>query len=187
MKIIASLLFTVFSIGIVSGQGLELELNDLGRDQITYAGFSLNSDKSVKINALGAGADRWVRKIQNFQQDEYNLFAYAWILNAQSREMVWRMTIDNTEKERWSEWNRRFEDEVKLTKGDYEVYFSAIQPDYFSFNGGFLSFDKIVKKIFGDEDWWDEHAVDWKFSIQGVDEVFQNEDVRKFQRKMKIG
>jgi hypothetical protein len=185
MKIFVSLLLSVFSIGTLSAQDLTLEMKDLGRDQINYAGFSLNTNKTLKIEALGAGADRWVKKIQNFQQDEYNLFAYAWILNSETREMVWRMTVDNTENERWSEWNRKFDGEVKLDKGDYELYFSAIEPDYFSFNGGFLSFDKIVKKIFGDEDWWEDHSADWKIKVQGVDEIFQSEDVKKFQRKMK--
>jgi len=185
IKKIASLVFALFSLSALTAQDLTLELSDIGRDQITFAGFSLNSKKTVDIEALGAGADRWVKKIQNFQQDEYNLFAYAWILNADSREMVWRMTVDNTEEDGWSEWNRRFDGEVELEKGDYEVYFSAIEPDYFSFDGGFLNFDKIIKKIFRDEDWWENHAEDWSLSITGIDEIYSATDVKKFQRKQK--
>lgn len=171
--------------GSLGAQNLTLELRDVGRSQITFAGFTLNSKKEISIEALGAGADRPVRKIQNFQQDEHNLFAYAWILNAGSRELVWRMTIDNTEKAGWTEWNRKFKGNLKLDKGDYELYFSAVEPDYFSFDGGFLSFDKIVKKIFRDKDWWEANSADWQISLNGVDEIYTADDVRKYQRKIK--
>jgi hypothetical protein len=182
-KKIISIAFIMFGLAeCLQAQGLELELNDVGHRQLSFAGFSLETKKAVHIEAVGAGADRWVKKIQNYQQDEYNQYAYAWILNAKTREMVWRMTVDNTEEERWSDWKRRFKGDVVLDRGDYELYFSAVEPDYFSFEGGFLSFDKIIKKIFRDEDWWDDHSDDWMVKVSGVDEIYNEEDVRKFQR-----
>ena len=178
-----STIFLIFcSFGLIQAQTQVLELHDLGRQQISFAGFSLKTQKTIHIEAVGAGADRWVKKIQNFQQDEHNQYAYAWILNAKTREMVWRMTVDNTEEDRWSEWKRRFKGDVTLKKGDYELYYSAVEPDYFNFEGGFLSFDKIIKKIFRDEDWWEENSEDWMIQITGIDEIYGEEDVRKFQR-----
>ena len=182
MKKLPTVLLIFCLIGLLQAQNQVLELRNIGRQQITFAGFSLKSQRTVQIKAVGAGADRWVKKIQNYQQDEYNQYAYAWILNAKTREMVWRMTVDNTEEDRWTEWKRRFDGEVKLNKGDYELYYSSVQPDYFNFDGGFLSIDKIIKKIFRDEDWWEENSEDWMIKISGVDEVYSEEDVRKFQR-----
>ena len=169
-------------VGWLSAQNHVLELRNVGHQQLSFAGFSLKTHKSIHIEAVGAGADRRVKKIQNFQQDEYNQYAYAWIINAATRQMVWRMTPDNTSEDRWSEWKRTFDGEIELDKGDYELYYSAIEPDYFSFEGGFLSFDKIIKKIFRDEDWWDENSDDWMVKVSRVDEVFNEDDVRKFQR-----
>lgn len=185
MNKLPTVLLYFCSIGLLNAQNQVLELSDIESQQITYAGFSLKSQKTIHIEAIGAGADRWVKKIQNFQQDEYNQYAYAWILNAKTREMVWRMTVDNTDDDRWTEWKRHFDGDVKLNKGDYEVYYSAVHPNYFSFDGGFLGIDKILKKIFRDEDWWEDNSEDWMIRVSGVDEVYSDDDIRKFQRLSK--
>ena len=175
----------ILSVGILSAQNLTLEISELDDEQIAMAGFKLNSNKSVHIKALGAGADRMVQRIKNFQQDEHQLFAYAWILHAQTREMVWRMTIDNTEKVRWTKWNRQFDGKVELEKGRYEVYFSAVEPDHFSFEEGFLSFDQIIKKIFRDEDWWRDQSSNWNITLEGADEVYDAAEVIRTQDEFK--
>lgn len=182
MKKLLTTLIITFLVGSPQAQNNVVELSDIGHQQVSFAGFSLKTQKKIHIKAVGAGADRWAKKIQNYQQDEHNQYAYAWILNASTREMVWRMTVDNTEEDRWSEWKRKFDGDVTLDKGDYELYYSAVEPDYFSFEGGFLSFDKIIKKIFRDEDWWDDNSDDWMVKVSGVDEVYSEDDVRKFQR-----
>ena len=175
----------ILSVGVLSAKNLILEISELGGEQIAMAGFKLNSKKPVQIKALGAGADRMVQRIKNFQQDEHQLFVYAWILDAKTREMVWRMTIDNTEKVRWTKWNRQFDGEVELEKGQYELYFSAVEPDHFSFEEGFLSFDKIIKKIFRDEDWWQDQSSTWNITLDGVDEVYNAAEIIRMQDEFK--
>ncbi len=63
--------------------------------------------------------------------DPNDMFAYAWILNARTREMVWRMTMNNTISDKGSSFLRRFRGDVKLPAGEYEVYYSARIPEYF--------------------------------------------------------
>ena len=58
------------------------------------------------------------------------MFAYAWILDASSREMVWRMTINNTTGDWWGKWNRTFEEEVSFSKAASD---SALENEAFSY------------------------------------------------------
>jgi len=163
----------------------QLLMRDLGNRQITYAGFLINSDRMIHVKAIGAGAESRLTRTRNYQQDRFNMFAYAWIINAQTREMVWRMTPENTRHTGWAEWNRIFNGDVKLKKGRYEVYFAAIEPSFFFFNGGFLSFGKLLHRIFsGDED-WQEESKEWMVRISNVDEILEARAVRKQQRTLK--
>lgn len=162
-----------------------LELKHVNRKQITYAGFSLDSDKSVKIEAVGAGGEERIKRKHENWIDEHNLFAYAWIINSDTREMVWRMTVQNTDKEKWSEYNRRFEGEVNLEEGEYEIYFASVDPLYLIIDEGFFSVEKLVKKILGEDMEWEEKAEDWRVKISGVDQVFNANDVRKYHSVLK--
>src|SRR4030067_861155 len=55
-------------------------------------------------------------------EDESRMFASGWIINADTRELVWEMTLDKTTGR---SSHRSFDDEVSLDKGSYEVYYSA--------------------------------------------------------------
>ena len=166
----------------LTAQGRMLKMDHLGRGQVHFAGFTLNHDADVSIKCVGAGGKKRVNRIRNYQVDPENLFAYAWIIDAHTREMVWRMTINNTRGDWWNKWNRTFSGTVNLPQGEYEIYFSAIQP---SFSNGFLSFERLLDKIFGDDDWWDAHAYKWKVEVDGVDEVLSEDAVLKYQRALR--
>lgn len=167
---------------MLTAQGQSLKMDHLGRGQVHFAGFTLNQDTDVSIKCIGAGGDKRVNRVRNFQVDPENLFAYAWIIDAHSREMVWRMTMDNTKGDWWNKWNRTFSGKVNLPQGEYEIYFSAIQP---SLSSGFLSFERLLDKIFGDDDWWDAHAYKWKVEVNGVDEILSENAVLKYQKALR--
>ncbi|RMH66090.1 MAG: hypothetical protein D6677_01040 [Calditrichaeota bacterium] len=154
-------------------------LRDMRDAQVKVAGFTLNSDQTVSIHAMGAGGDKETRRIYNFQQDPFNMFAYAWIIDAHTRQMVWRMTVDNTKRDWWNKWRRTFEGGVRLKKGEYELYLCAIRPDKVS---GFLSFERILDMVFGDDDWWEEQLRKWYVEVRGVDAVLSEEAVKKYHR-----
>lgn len=168
--------------GWLQAQEDVVELKNLGGEQIDYAGFVLNKDGNVHIKAIGAGFAHEFMHLTSFQADTNNMFAYAWILNAQTREMVWRMTLKNTKKVGWSGYNREFNGELSLPKGSYEVYFSTVEPFFFSKSIGFITLHKLFKKIMGKQNDWDEEAEKWMIRISGVDEALDKSDVRKEQR-----
>jgi len=167
---------------MLSAQGQTLKMDHFGRGQVHFAGFTLDHDTDISIKCIGAGAKKKVNRVRNFQVDPENLFAYAWIIDAHTRDMVWRMTIDNTTGDWWNKWNRTFSGTINLPQGEYEIYFSAIQP---SLSNGFLSFERLLDKIFGDDDWWDAHAYKWFVQVEGVNDVLSEDAVLKYQKALR--
>ncbi len=172
---------TVFFSGQVWAQTKTVELKDLGKEQISVAGFILNAQRSVRIKAIGAGYEHEFLHFKSYQADPNNMFAYAWILDAHTRKMVWRMTLKNTKKVGWSGYNREFIGTVRLPKGTYEVYFSSVEPIFFWGNKGFISLHRIFKKLMGTKREWNDEAQKWMVRISGVDESLDAKDVRKEQ------
>ncbi len=162
-------------------QSQTVELKNLGNKQIALAGFILSEDGTIHIKAVGAGYKHEFLHFKTFQADPNNMFAYAWILNAKSRKMVWRMTLDNTKKTGWSGYNREFDGDLELPKGTYEVYFSSVEPIFFANGRGFISLHRMFKKLIGTNREWDDEAEKWMVRISGVDEALTAKDVRKEQ------
>jgi hypothetical protein len=170
---------------VVNAQEHTISISEIHEQGIKIYGFTLNSDRSIAIEAVGAGGDKEIKRTPNFQVDPQNMFAYAWIINARTRELAWRMTIGNTKSDWWDKYNRKFEGDVALEKGEYELYFSSVQPSYFSPEGGFLSWGKIMDKFFHGGSWWENLAKKWKVQVQGVDEIFEESAVLKYQNAVK--
>lgn len=163
-------------------QGDSVELRDFFIDEISYAGFILNQDRTVHIEAVGAGGEHKIVTKTSFQVDPHNMFAYAWIINSDTREMVWRMEIANTKKMAGTTFNRKFEGDLKLQAGTYELYFAAYKPSFLNFDGGFVSFRHLLKVIFESSKEWDKDAENWMVRIDGVDEALDKFDVKKIQK-----
>ena len=143
-----------------------VEIRSIRIGDIKFSGFSLKNTKKIKISAIGAGEKKPSSKERSFMSDPNDMFAYGWILNAKTRDLVWRMTIDNTSRERGSRYNRKFDDEIKLSAGDYEVYYSAQLPDFGLFDDGFFSLGKLFNKLFQDKDWYEEDQQKWYLNIE---------------------
>jgi hypothetical protein len=180
------ILSQMFFFHSILAQEQEIILRDLATDKIICAGFTLNSDKNIAIEAVGAGGEKTIKRTKVNYADPQNMFAYAWIIDSESREMVWRMTPNNTESDWWgAKYNRKFEGEVFLEKGEYELYFSTVRPDYIVTDDGFFSLKGLWNKILGDEDWWEEHAEKWYVTVRNVDRVFDDSAVQKYQNAVK--
>ena len=182
-KTLASVL--LIGVNFLLAQSREIKLDNIAKDQITLAGFTLESTRVIEIEAIGAGGEKEIHRITNGQEDKFNLFAYAWILDAQTRKLVWRMTISNTEGDWWDKFNRVFKNKVELPKGEYELYFAAIEPSYLAFEDGFLSFGKLMEKMMGSDKWWEDHSAKWKVTVRNVDEIFDKSAVLKYQNAVK--
>ncbi len=170
---------------VVFAQDKTITIDDIPDEQIHLKGFTLEDETNLKIKAIGNGLDKELKRFHSWQEDKHNLFAYAWILDARERKLVWRMTIGNTEEDWWNKHNRVFDKNVKFPAGEYELYFTAIEPSYLTLGGGFFSLGKVLEEVFGDETSWDEHSEQWKIKIGEVENIFDTKAVTKYQKAVK--
>ncbi|MEW5875274.1 MAG: hypothetical protein AB1752_08855, partial [Candidatus Zixiibacteriota bacterium] len=98
----------------------KITITGLGPGEVQSASFAISEDADIHVRAIGAE-----RKASEA------MFAYAWILDAKSRSLVWSMDEDFTEPVEDSEWLREFDDDIGLKAGSYEVYLTAGQPYFF--------------------------------------------------------
>jgi 5-hydroxyisourate hydrolase-like protein (transthyretin family) len=84
--------------------------------EVRQQGFTLSRPMKVHIYARGGG----LRQVLHTSSDN-PLFAYGWILNAATREVVWQMDGSNTKRD----WEYRVADRyLDLPAGSYEAYFA---------------------------------------------------------------
>ena len=103
-------------------KGTEIvSLKDFTKEEVRVAGITLSKDLNVHINAVGGGDKSFWSNLANDNESE-QMYAAGWIINADTRELVWDMTMDNTS----GRSNRRTcEENLTLKAGSYEVYFMA--------------------------------------------------------------
>lgn len=134
------LLPLILTVPATGGERPLVELKDFSLTEVKSGGFRLPADADMHIRARGAGGDK------NFSFSKANMFAYGWIINADTRELVWRMERNNTKKD---DDDRLFDGTVSLPKGSYEVYYSAY--GYFS-GSSFSAFDINIDRRKGNVD-----------------------------------
>jgi hypothetical protein len=102
-------------VGATTAQKKVVDIRNIGHRDWKMEAFSLDKKLDLNIEARGAG-DHW---------HEY-MYAYAWILDAGTRDVVWEMNLDNT-YQRSRRRELEYEGSLTLPEGDYEVYF-AVSP-----------------------------------------------------------
>jgi len=162
-----------------------LRIDDIQLDEIRVAGFSLRTARDISIKAIGSGQKMEKDKSFSVMGDPNQMFAYPWILNAKTREMAWRMTLDNTQENKDVPFTRIFEGEVSLPAGEYEVYYSAREPAFVIFDDGFFSLGKFFNKLFKNKDIYEETQNAWYIEISQIDEVVDKSAIRKFHQAIK--
>jgi hypothetical protein len=85
-------------------------LTRIGNGESRTQGFTLTRPMDVRIYALGEGRDG-------------RMYDYGWITSADSRQRVWEMRYDNTERAGGDPKNRRFDKTIHLDKGSYVVHY----------------------------------------------------------------
>lgn len=128
-------------LGARAGEKQIVSLGNLCDTELKSAGIELRQPAEVHIKAIGGGADRgWTYKSDL-------LFAYGWIINAATREPVWKMTAQNTHR---SGDDLEFDGSVRLVAGSYEVYFTAYAFAYHTTFSHFnINIDHRNKNLFG--------------------------------------
>ncbi len=97
-------------------------LKDFTQEEVKGVGFSLDKETTVHINAVGGGSKSFWGEDRVKKHSSNDMYAYGWIINADTRELVWEMTMSNTSGK---EEIRTCENDVTMKQGSYEVYYSA--------------------------------------------------------------
>ena len=103
---------TTFTYERVPRQNVIAELVGLGDDETASHGFTLAQDMDLRVYALGEGISG-------------DMYDYGWIMNARTRETVWRMDYRDTEHAGGADKNREITELIHLDAGSYIVYFTT--------------------------------------------------------------
>jgi hypothetical protein len=114
---LTGLITSLFVLSTLSfaAERLIIQLKDFSQTEVKSGGFILPKDQTIHIYAIGGGG-----KKSAFSNSD--MYAYGWIINADSREVVWLMDRSNT---RSQDTYRKFDDDIHLPKGNYEIYFAG--------------------------------------------------------------
>jgi hypothetical protein len=99
-----------------AGETSIVSLRDFCSTEVRNAGFELQQSATLHIKALGSGGDYgWTYKSDK-------MFAFGWIINADTRELVWKMDAKSSVR---TGDGRAFDGILTLQAGRYEAYFVA--------------------------------------------------------------
>ncbi len=132
------LLVLLFAVPIQAAGKTQITAGFVAPGEMEMAGFSLTNDGNIHLSGA-AGV---------FQQKGNQLLFYGWILDTDTRKVVWHM-LEN--RKRLKKKVNTFDTTISLPKGNYEVYYTAqlnhsgrfVKRNYIRFFSG------IVKDIFG--------------------------------------
>ncbi|MFC2151932.1 hypothetical protein ACFLSE_05335 [Bacteroidota bacterium] len=125
--------------------GNNTSIGRISPGEIDFAGFKLNSDATVKIEGTGASFEKWGN----------NLAFYGWIIESESREVVWNLLDEYDEEYFHGEGSFTFNADLKLKKGSYEIYYTGMYSNsYYKYQVNTFSdvVHEVVKAIVDDDD-----------------------------------
>ena len=167
-----------------------VDLRDFTDVEVRAAGISLSRDVDVRISASGGGDRSMIRQLID-DDESAGMYAYGWIIDATTRDVVWEMNRDNTTGRRD---HRAAEESMLLKKGAYEVYFAAwgyVRSSGLSYSSANIDRREADRRgrniisIFGDdfedlrEDFMERAKSDWGIEVD-VDSK-DAEAVKKFE------
>jgi hypothetical protein len=178
-------IFTILTLGLFiavnqspAQESVLAEIRDIPIETTRGAGFTLDQDQQVKIEAVGL--DEVKRRVAP---------TTAWIINAQTREVVWEMT-----EEKSSYSGRRLNtanESVNLPRGNYEVYY-AFYPTNWPY--GPNNFGDAVKHVWNevfedgnnkDYSYYRDKQKDLKIAVRGKGRSVGKDVVAQWQNEYK--
>ncbi len=167
---------------------LLVEITKLSPRTLKVEGFALDREQEIQIQATGLNTSR-----------RHPFTANAWILDAQTREVVWEMKEANTKPR--DRVLRDFEGTVSLPAGTYEVYYSSFSysGDGFRVNNLGKAMTYLYDSLFErddrrrrDGDWedynWDEYRREYEelgITIKGNGKRLDEQALRAFVETQK--
>jgi hypothetical protein len=147
--------------------------------ELQVEGFALDRDQEIKVEAVGAYLKQ--------RRDEM-ILGTAWILNAQSRKVVWEFAAEEPRDERRPQAQSQTAI-VDLARGAYEVYYASFS--YFN-NENDWNFSSGVEKFlfgksrnffdrgFNDDDYYDL-CREFKVVVKGQGRKLSRDEIVKNQ------
>jgi len=142
----------------------QITLSDVPPGRVAIAAFTIGQPEKIKI-AGTAGI---------FMKDWQAIAYYGWILNSETREVVWRMG-DKLLKEDFDLGEIEVSDEVSLAKGTYEFYFTAAHAQRNNNEAWTSNVKNNIDYIFGSGNKWDRGIQeDMTLTLSGQNVVAAN-------------
>jgi hypothetical protein len=139
-----------------------LKFDDIREEKIYMQSFTVTKPTEVEIEAVGASV----------QSKDY-MVATGWVIAADTRELVWALTVDNSKGSRRDHGKREASTRIDLSPGDYEAYYYAGEHFYtdIKIRGAGDIFDFLGDLFSGDisRD-WDRLLDDFKMEIKVKDQ-----------------
>ena len=139
MKSFKTLMPSIVSIFFLAATGSAInvaEITNVTSGEIQSVGFTLKKDAQVKIDAVGINS--------NHSND---MLAYTWIINSDTRQLVWEMENRKTDRFKTKKHVRQFNETEFLKAGDYELYYSVQRPDNWVWNQGRSDFLGAIGRL----------------------------------------
>ncbi|MBN2227505.1 MAG: hypothetical protein JW763_09085 [candidate division Zixibacteria bacterium] len=154
---LAVVVLVVAGASVVRADDVIVDIRDLDEGDLAVDGFEMKNKVKVSIHAIGA---------ELIKSDD-DMYAYGWIIDADTREPVWVMEPEDTRRYDDSRYVREYEDDLTLKPGRYEAYYFVGRPNMFS--GSSIHIDGLgelldeLGVVFGEVD--DEDIVDLRSSV----------------------
>lgn len=152
---------------VSAGEKTFVSLKNFQDAELKQAGIEITRPVTFHLKALGSGGDN-----KSWGHKENKMYAYGWIINADTRSPVWQMTAENTSKSGSDRW---YDGSITLQPGTYEVYFTAYSFFYHTaFTNMNVNVDHRNKPLFGSSEkkknffswfsdfWSDDLSKDWE-------------------------
>ncbi|NIP42786.1 MAG: hypothetical protein GWO41_14905 [candidate division Zixibacteria bacterium] len=120
IKTAVILFLMAFCFGPVTLQGASytiFNMQDFSSQELRMQAFTLNDDSELEIDIIGAR-----------HKDSDQMYALGWILDSETREVVWSMSEEATRRLEDDRKLRRYNGTMYLDEGDYEAYYFAGNP-----------------------------------------------------------
>ena len=145
-KVLLNAWATVLFVSVVfAGERTIVSLRNMSSVELKSAGIEVPQTTTFHITARGSGGSQCDNR-DSRDDDRHDMFAYGWITNADTRQVVWVMEKENTSRARD---DRTFDGEVTLQRGSYEIYFAATTFTYVStFKNISVNVDHREKRLF---------------------------------------
>ncbi len=88
------------------------QLTEVRDDETLSAGFSLSEDMDVRVYAMG-------------EMTRNSSYDFGWIIDANTREVVWEMEYRDTDHAGGDEKNRLIDEVLSLNAGNYMVHYTS--------------------------------------------------------------